>query len=187
VFDMQDIDIMYGGRVINHANQRLFFAVQIPAEVKEALLPVQALFKPTQDIRPVLPEQLHITLLFLGNKIIDFEKLDDFFYHSSFGTKKECIAHVWGFEWKKVSNHWAFWAVVRAAVLHDLAIRLMHVLEMPLIEPSLHITLFRAPEIIIKNDIQFDPIEFAVVEIVLLSSVVSMQGREYSVIKKYRL
>lgn len=168
---------------------RLFYAIFVPQEVRQALTEAQRAVKSFRGWKTVRPEQMHVTLLFLGEMAA--QRLHEL---RSIGQKvantvSPFSARVAGTGYFPEGGSPRVWfAKVKSDTLEVLAAALQQELPQAASETfKAHITLARkkspAPRV---GPVVFD-LEFAVSEMALVESVIDETGSRYRLLERFSL
>jgi 2'-5' RNA ligase len=179
---------------------RVFIAVDLPTEVREALRDVQRKLRPqTDSVRWVAPESIHVTLKFVGE--VPEKRIDDIHTALTGLTWKEFTVTVHGvgfFPGNRSPR--VFWAGMEAPTMKDLAEQLDTLMERHGFDKEKrafrpHITLARARDTRIDSSLvtaaaqyeEHDFGSFTVDRIFLFRSTLKSSGSIYEKLKEYPL
>lgn len=178
---------------------RLFLAIPLPWEIKQAVWNIQEQVKeqmPRSRVSWVEPEQFHITLHFLGEISEEVEKelirrLKDKEWVAPFELKLSELA---AFPDKKHPHVLCVKTNMHSGAfgLYKRSGDVLASLGLPIDERSWepHVTFGRVKvqsEVLKPELIQVPPLEFAVDRFVLMSSVLSSEGSRYGVVEEFGL
>ncbi len=167
-----------------HRHERLFFALWPPVSVRQQMVKrLRGIEGLQSQGRIVNPENLHLTVHFLGN--IDIERIDCFIQQAKSVSLNpfELQINKAGY-FKKPKVFWLGCEVIPERLLqlhHDLAIRLNHCGYIPEVRKyHPHVTMAR--KVITSIAVQsIESINWTVDEFVLVKSVTHSDGVEYLV------
>lgn len=180
-------------------NKRLFIAIDLPPEIIKELFDIQQQLRKQSSFQAtyVKPEQLHLTLAFLGdvapNNIDVIKQVLQLIKMPSF---QACLGKLGYFPDEKYIH--IIWIELLAKQLHELALQIAQTLK-PLVvletrEFVSHITLARVKKVFDRDSaishiqsIGIPLLCFTVNQFILKESILSSQGSTYLDIKRYSL
>jgi 2'-5' RNA ligase len=181
---------------------RLFIAIEVPGSIKKELAALQVeLKKAGADVSWTRPENIHLTLKFLGE--VAEERLDDVLRATTsaaggFGPARLALSGIGVFDERRPRVVWAALrgdAEVVSRLWSDLDERLGEVgfaRESRAFRPHLTIGRFKSPRrarelIAIANGYSLSEVSFVASEIAVVQSKLHPAGAQYNVVKKAAL
>ncbi len=174
---------------------RLFVSIQLPEPVIEQIIRIEKVLL-SQDLfigTRVKPEQLHSTLLFLGNK--DEQELSEIIQKLATIKYSQFIASLGTLEVNSWRHPHVLWLTLCSPLLHELT-HLIHTClgyqEERAFKP--HITLFRLKKILATQKLQeiihtitIEQNTWIVTEFTLQQSELHTKGTRYTVLESFKL